>query len=556
MVRLLFCAAMLTVWVLPPPPAAFGQSDPLKGVVWSVPDGVAAAEADLRTMSAMGVEAVRTDLSISERILATADSLGLQLYLDLPITGLAAQRLLDTLGYALALVDTAAARARAHASVRGVGLARRSDTSDPGSCAYFEALTERLRTGTSGRVISYYTGRFVGDDACSHVVDVVLVELMDVDDPIGRLQGWTSVEGRPRPGVGALGWWVRSDSLRGLRVPDSPERQARYFERYLPMLLGDTSGVTPHVVFVYRWRDVRRGNVGAAYDLDDPFVRRYGLHAADGTPRPALDVVEGTFERRHAMFAFDTGVPPPSSPPWTTLLGWGVLSALGIIYALSPRFRHMVPRYFQARFFFREAVREGRDVLLGVSMVLLACLGTAGGLTAFALADTVRKFTLFSLGLSWLSAGVQSAIVTLLARPLILVVLVGCVYVAGLLMWTVLLSLLSSRYHGVTPSQVLMLVVWPRWPIFLVMIGAMVVAATPKAGLGVAIGLAAAWILVELAALLQTLVDMSAVSRISLTITAAALILHPFVLLAAVLVAFTMGFQPELEYLWHAATRR
>lgn len=545
--------ALFVLWIVP---SAFAQDAPLKGMVWTAPIGEARAELDLHEMTRMGVEAVRTEPIRNERLLRAADTLGLHLYFDLPISRLPTARLIDTLQYARAALDSAVAIARNHPSVRAIGLARNSDTSDPTACAYLGDLARHVRaTGPPG-IRTYYVTLFIDDDACASAVDFVMADVRGTDDPVGVLRRW-HVAGHPSPlGVATMGVWVRSDTLRGLNVPASLERQARYFEHHLPIFLADTHSVRPPAVFVYRWRDVRHAYAATAHDLDNPHLQRFGLHAVDGTARPALRVVAGIYTGRRSVFAFEPGNAPPAPASWTTLVGWAILAALGTFYALSPRFRHMVPRYFQARFFFREAVREGRDVLLGASTVLLGSLGVASGLVTYVIAEAIRTTDTFALVMRWLPHSTQEVVATLLARPPVLVILIGCTYVVVLLAWAVVLSLLSRRKYAVTPAQVLMLVVWPRWPLLIVMFGAMVAASMPEPNLYLIGALAAAWVLISVASVVRTFIDLTVVARLPIWVLPPAVLLHPAFVAGGMLAVSMLGYLPEVEFVWHAIVRR
>ena len=548
----LFMAAV-SVWSAPP---AAAQEDFRKGMVWTAPTGEARAERDLHEMKASGVAAIRTAQVPTESVLRLADSLELNLYLDLPITRLPAARLLDTLRYARSALDTLVALAHGHASIRAIGLAHDSDTSDPASCTYLEELVRRIRESGPPGMATYYVSRFIEADACASAVDFVLADLRDAPGPARVLQRWQAAGHGSPLGVASLGIWVRSDTLRGLNVPASPERQARYFEDHLTHLLSDTLSVRPAAVFVYRWRDLRRAYASTAHDLVRPYEVRYGLHTAEGIPRPARRVVAGIFAGQQNAFAFDRGDAPPTANPWPTLLGWGILATIGVFYALSPRFRHLVPRYFSARFFFREAVREGRDVLLGASTVLLATIGASSGLVAFVLVDAIRATYAFSLVMRWLPVPAQDVVATMLAQPFVLIALVGCINVTMLLVWSVMLSILTRRTYSIAPAQVLMLVVWPRWPLLLVMVAAIVAASLPEPDVRLMGALASGWVLVSLAAVVRTLIDLMAVARLSVWVIPPAVLLHPAAIAAGALAVVLLGYTPELEFVWHAAVRR
>ena len=533
---------------------AYGQVGPQKGVVWQIPEDISLAEHQLQEMAEAGVEAVRTGPVRSSRLLSLADTIGVDFYVDLPVSRLPAVHLRDTLQYAAAVLDTVLGLAQIHRSLRNVGLAGHIDTSDSTACEYFRQLTNYARGRAPEGTRFYYDTRFSASDVCSNTVDFTLINALDREDPAALLRQWD--EGSASPvGIGALGTWVRADAEEGLSVPHSPQQQARYLEKHLSTLLSDTLDIRPIVVFAFRWQDQQRARPSIANDLDTPYVQRYGLHTMQGATRPAYDVVRGIYTGEQLIFAFEQGDGPPSRMPWTTVLGWGVLIMLGIFYATSPRFRHMLPRYFQAHVFFLESVREGRDVLFGTSAVLLTALGVATGIAVSASLDAVRDMHAFAMAVSWLPGSTQQVITTLLSSPAILAILAGCIYVFVLLLWTFILALFTRRKYPMAPSQVLMLVAWTRWPILLVMIAAMAIAATPDVD-PTAVGiLFCAWLFIEIAATARTVFDLVRVSRMPAYLGIPCLLLHPGVLVIVVALLSSLAYQPEISYLRHLITR-
>ena len=93
---------------------AYGQAEPdngtqlrqaaARGIVWEMPSNTERAVRDLQEMWRIGVEAVRTSVIRDREVLTFADTLGIDLYIDLPITRLPAKRLQDTLAYATAFL--------------------------------------------------------------------------------------------------------------------------------------------------------------------------------------------------------------------------------------------------------------------------------------------------------------------------------------------------------------------------------------------------------------------------------------------------------------------
>lgn len=521
-------ALAVTLWG---PPAA-GQ--PLKGVVWAVPADARQAEVDLRVMRDRGVEAIRTGLITDEAVLTLADTLGFRLFLELPLEALPAPALLDTLAHARRLVDTVAALARRHPSIRHLGLTRRSDTSDPAACAFFEPLAARAHD--AGLEV-YYVGFFPHRDRCRDRVDFVLWDALDGPAPV-------IPDG---DGLARLGTWMDPAAPPGRRIPHSAEAQARFLEDALDAWLSDPG---LRVLFVHRWRDVGPSVPGGAPERPDPYGRRYGLLAVDGTPRPAFEVMAGFYTGRQRVFAFPAGTPPATGTPGWVLLGWGILLTLAGYYARSPRLRFMVPRYFLAHGFYREAVRQGRDVLPVASALLLVMLSLCTGMLGTVLAGAFATDATVLLFLNKLPGGARETVTSLLARPWLLLLSVGSLYALGVALWALMLGGLSRRTRALRPAQVLMLVVWPRWGFLLVMAGTMV-ATTLADRVWALLALAAAWLLITLWATGRTLVDYARVTRTGAGWVLLASALNPLWLLALAMAVLTI-LSPEARFFWHA----
>lgn len=534
--------------------SAHAQRGPLRGVVWEQPADLDAAEDDLRALHRAGVEAVRTGFVGHERLLTLADTLGLALFQELDLDDLPAPRLADTLAATLQALDPILEQARAHPSARHFGLARGSDTSDPRACAFFARLAERVRQVPGAE--AYYLTRFLDDDRCASAVDFVLLDALDAPDPAERLARWHDLHETPA-GLGRLGTWVRPGATPGLRDPHAPESQARYLETHLRALLADTSAAAPRALFVYRWRDAPTARPGPAHGAAQLLTHSYGLHTADGTARPALAVVEGLYTGTQTTFAFPAGAPPPRPVPWILLAGWFVYLLLGTTYALSPRFRLMVPRYFQAHAFYRDGVREGREVLLGASIVLLVALALSVGIITTVFAATLQTTAAFRLLFAQLPETAQTMGVALLAQPWMLVLLVGSFYALGAALWGALLSFASRRRHPLIPGQALMLVLWARWPLLVLLAAAMVVPtlAAPWDVRG-ALLLAGAALLVTLFANARTLYDYANVTYVPGHIVLALGLANPIVLLALAAALLVLNLGAVAPFAWHLITRQ
>ena len=497
------------------------QDRPTKGMVWTPPPSLPRAERALRTMHARGVQAVRTPLVRDERLLAVADTLGLQWYQDLPLAYLAAPALADTIDYAREQLNRVLAVAQRHPSARHFGLARLSDTSDPAACSVLQQLAAVVqRQGPPGSQ-TYYVTPFTTADRCGAAVDQVLLDVRNAARPAQRLQAWQRAHPETPVGLGALGTWVRRDTVRGLRAPHSPEAQARYLERHLGSLLADTLQAPLASVFIYRWRD-------AADSSSDPYGRPYGVHAADGTPRPAADVVEGFFTSTQTVFAFTAGQQPAAASPWLVVMGWALIGLMALVYYRGPRFQQMVMRYFSAHNFYQESVREGREVLVGSMLVLVA--GELAGIAALGavLGRCFQNAQPVLEAMQALPAPVHAVGAALMDQPALLGLALAGGYGLSLLVWMGGLMGVGRYGTSLSAGQVLMLMGGPRWPLLLVMVTALALSSlAPETGRSLVL-----WLLASTGGLMlwmtgRTVADFIAVTRVPVVLAVIPVLISP-----------------------------
>jgi hypothetical protein len=450
----------------------------------------------------------------------------------------------DSLDRAAPILERLQALARRHRSVQYVGLARHADTTVPTTCSTLAEWTGRLHAGPSPLRTYYVTPFPAATDRCTDAVDLPLLDTRAQPAPATSWRTW-GPDTRP-PGIGALGTWLSPAARPGLRVPYSPEQQARYLERGLSRLL-DSTRTAPPAVFVHRWRD----------DADTPLpVRRYGLHDAAGTPRPAADVVEGVYTGTQRVFAFPTGTAPPSAPHGLLVLGWGLIVLLAGLYAQRPFVRQTALRYFAAHGFYRDAVRKGRDVSAPLNGLLLLVVATALGLTATVLlrlgaAQPVTEHVL---------AALPSILGTLLgqgiAHPSAGGAVIGGAAFLLLLGWAGALVLAARSEGAFSMGQGLMLVAWACWPGPVAMIVALVAATEPPlspfvlGGLLVGGGLATI-----IAVTIRVLRDFWAVSEVPGSLLVSLTLASPLALVLLIVAAVLVQYDVPFVLLWHLLTR-
>ena len=441
-----------------PSPGSSSLASPQLGLVWTPPSPPDSALAALDRIAATGATAVRlTHLpadTTATTIATRADSLGLRLYIDLPMADGSAPRPDEARPQADASLDQLRSLANRHASITHVGLARGASTTGSRRCDRLRRWTERIHDA-SASLHTYYVTPFVPSaDRCADAVDQPLLDLRGHPRPTDRWRAWRTRT--DSVGIGALGTWTRPAAASGLWVPHSAERQARYLETTLSRLLNPTRAAPP-VVFVARWQD------------DDTSLlpsRRYGLHDAAGTPRPAATVVRGLYSGTQRTFAFPDGS-APTGTSGLVLVGWGLMAVLGLLYARSLFVRETAVRYFTTPGFYRDALRDGREVSFGANSLLLGLVGGSLGVAAARMARLATAQPETERVLAALPRVVGMALAPGVEHPTLAGVAVGGGALVLLLLWTgagVAMARLGTRF---TVAQGLMLVTWPCWPVLL-----------------------------------------------------------------------------------------
>lgn len=425
-------------------PASRPTPAPGLGMVWLKPEDDIRAAADLRAMSDLGVRAIRTSVWEDRRLFDLADTLGILVFQELPITYPTARTLGDSLAYALRLVE----RVRAGGRVHALGLAYAPDTSDPSTCALLAEMTE----AAGASLKTYVVSEFESADSCPGSVDLVLLR--------GERQ-----TADPETHAGEMGVAVSSDQ-------DLPEyegaQQAEYFATHLPARLSGEAWT-----FVYRWADVPNPSAFAAR----PGAGLWGLHREDGSSRPAVGVVEGAVLR--AQRAFPRPVPRPAETPTNgyVLAGWAMVLALLTVYASSPRVRSMAGRYFAAHGIYRTAVADDRDNMILSNVVVLLCMSLLFGMVAEQALRSYADHPAYAALWNWSGAEARGTLDLLTGSPVRLSLVIGFLALSGVLIWMVAWYLAAARSSGGTFNQVMTLSIWPRWPVLVTLPVVMLVAA-------------------------------------------------------------------------------
>ena len=461
---------------------------PLRGVVWDAP--VPPLARDLFEMKSAGVDALRLPLLPDASLLPVADSLGLQLFQDLPIQYLPAALLADTLRATQELLAQALQRSTPYSSARHFGFAYLSDTSDPKACAFFEALAQDLRSLPEAK--AYYVTAFAGRDRCAHAADLVLLDLRNVSRPDIKISAWP----HPTPiGVGALG--IEGNSTHdGLRHPNSPQSQARYLEMHLKPLLHSELPA----VFVYRWKDIETKE------------RIWGLVSEDGTERPAHGVLQGLFTGSQTNFAFALGISPDRSVPWVILYGWIVVLLAAVLYGSSPRWRSLFVRYFRGHAFYVDAIRSGRETTVGSSTVFLGVQSLVVGTTICLLAELAIQAGVVDAIRAAIGPRWQSHVRIVVSHPPIQLFLFACLYAAIQLATTSVAALAAGGLRSFQFKRVFAIQIGAKWMYVLLLPLVMATASLPTSSSVRMISfMAVAWILILIYSTVRAALDCAAV---------------------------------------------
>lgn len=514
------------------------------GVVWTPPEHPGPALRQLDAMTDAGVTALRlTSLPPSQSVLTRADTLGLRLFVDLPISYVSAPALRDSLRSVRPLLSQIQTLANQHPSIQAVGLAHAADTSVPAACPILKKWTEHLHTQQPALNTYYVTPFTAAADECTNAVDYTFIDSRGRTAPVDRWSQWQQPE--RRVGIGALGTWVHPSTGTGLRMPHSPESQARYLETALHRILDSLETAPP--VFVYRWQDESSPPL--------PF-RRYGLHDQTGSPRPSASVLTGFYRGTQGVFAFPSGQAPDNAPIGPILLGWLLVALLGGLTARNAFVRQTVSRFFAAPGFYRTAVKEGREIGVLENALLLSIVTIALGLIGTLTAQIAVERPVTGHIVEALPAALQTPLSLGLTHPTLTGLVVGGATVVLLLGWAAFFTVIARLQGHFTMSQALMLVTWPCWPAIPGLGIALVAATRPPVPTGIlGLTLLLGGIVAIIGISVRVLRDFRSVSRLAAPWIFLLALLSPLTLCSLLLVGLVVEYDLPLSLLWHLLTR-
>ena len=149
------------------------------------------------------------------------------------------------------------------------------------------------------------------------------------------------------------------------------------------------------------------------------------------------------------------------------VLGWVMIIALLVAFVRTPRFRLMSTRYFTAHGIWRSAVQENRDPMTLANVTLLVTMALLAGTVIQLALRLVQDHPAFEALWTWSSPATRALLDDLLNAPAILTLVIAGAALLLAVIWMVAWYGAVGRRYRARFSQVLMLSVWPRWPILL-----------------------------------------------------------------------------------------
>jgi hypothetical protein len=485
--------------------------------------------------------------SVQEQIWAEAHALGINIWLDVPLSYRSTaqlQRMDETIRPAL---QDLADRIGSYPAVQAIGLGTGLDTTEPGTCDLLHSWASIVRAELPRRSVYYVTPFQPKTDTCASAVDGVLLDVRGRGAATAFVQRWREQTSGP-VAIGAAGTWVDPSAEPGLSVPHSPQWQARELETVLTTWLPDANDPlrpvrdelqqdgyvdsetadksnAPMSVFVAHWTDTAT-----------PLGRAYGVHTSQGDARPAADVLQGVYNGTQRVFAFPSGEAPGPDAPRAVLFGWLIVGTLAVIFARRPLFRRSTVRYFSAHAFYCDSVREGRETMPIVNILMLVLVSMATGVIAAVVAELLRPLMITEHVVMAIGPGIGAGLNEAIQRPVVAGAFVAACVVALLLFWAITIGMAVRPWVSLRADQVVMLVVWPCWPALLWM-GASLVTASSGGAAKAAGVLALLSGLTAITATVRGLRDVYAVGRLPLGVTLLLALASP----AAVLFMIAVG---------------
>ncbi|MCY4233153.1 MAG: hypothetical protein OXE59_05360 [Bacteroidetes bacterium] len=507
---------------------AQGQKTPLRGVVWDASDPPTVE--DLIDIREAGVEALQLPILEDISIVQAADTMGITLFQDLPVLLLPTSPLLDTLEYAKRQLSQAQWMHLLYPSAHYYGVSSKSDTSNPLSCEYFEALAQ-----SAPDLTLYYTSAFVAEDKCSSHVDLVLIDTRRTTVPTEIIDEWQS---STPIGFTRFGKKVNPESY-GLFNEFSPESQGRFLEDHLPDLLESDL----EVIFIYRWKD----------DLEASI--QWGLIDPSGQKRPAYEVLRGIYTESQNVFTFNFGEPPEQSVPWPLLMGWMSIFLTLLVCIWYRRFPEVMMNYVLNKYPHRETLYRESAILGGASFGYVIAQGVLISAVVLILIEAFRDLGMIEAIAILLSPQIIDRSVSLTSNPFVPTLVVSAIYFTMILVSSIL-GAWGARQPGtrVPVEHFFVINVMNNTPLGLMLPLVLVSPDLNDQQMDImGVTLACSWFLISIYCNFQSTRNFASLARSSLAKSATlGLFILPLLLILSVIILLWVPYTREyLVFWWH-----
>jgi hypothetical protein len=145
---------------------------------------------------------------------------------------------------------------------------------------------------------------------------------------------------------------------------------------------------------------------------------------------------------------------------------------------------------------------------------------------------------------------------TAATAPLTFIVTIAVIYAVLEIVWILFLTAISHIRGHLSPGQVMLIAVWPRWPLIALTLILVAMAYGPVYAdllLPGVLFIGATWVLVTLWSILRAAIDFAIVSRVPAIIALLMVAIHPFVLAVATLGLLAALNQDRVEFVARVA---
>ncbi len=452
-----------------------GRTLMLKGVIWNEYHAQfgnalshAQMEKDIIAIRGLGANALRfANHPPHPYMLNLCDRYGMIALVELPIKNVPAKILVDEnyIELATTMMREMIVRDRNHPSVFAWGLGDEFESNNPLARKFVEPLASAARK-LDGRPL-YYGTRFLTNDACTDLVDIAALAVLQRDTKEFRkiLETWkTAHPGKPLL-VAKMGCEVQPSNTNGYSDPLSVEAQARFYIQHIEAAKSANCGG----VFVWSFNDWKGDRPALTVNSGDPWLHTLGLVTASSEHRLAYDAVRSTFNGER-FSALPIGSSSSAAPIVYVLAGLMTLISTAYVYNANRRFRESLNRSMVNSYNFFSDVRDQRIVTVVHSTLLGIVISIATAIVLSSLLYRFRSSIALDNFLSYIliTDGIKEFVVKLILNPPMFIVVCSGVIFLKLLLITGLVWLMAPVFKArIFPFHAYAITMWSTPPLLI-----------------------------------------------------------------------------------------